>query len=268
MARKSLALDRNDPVQHPRRKSIDEIALIRDFRNGMSTKALSEKYKLARRGIDQRLRENGERSRTRSESMFLRMSQTSKPERMKLTAAAHAASRGRIMPMEVRERVALTRQRKLRGQSRYEIELLVLLQARGLAPIPQQAIGPYNCDLGTFPVAVEIFGGHWHWGTKHERLFPRRTRYLLDRGWHVLVILVDERHPIIAGVADYVVSYVEQARRSPASVREYRVIRGTGETLASGRHDDDQISSVLAIANRRNSATGRYETVARNARRM
>jgi hypothetical protein len=56
---------------------------------------------------------------------------------------------------------------------------------------------------------------------------------------------------------------VHEMRRKPAARREYRVVRATGETVASGCVDDDEISIEPAFTVARDSATGRYKRVPR-----
>jgi hypothetical protein len=137
-----------------------------------------------------------------------------------------------------------------------------MLQDRGIPTIAQQAIGPYNCDLGAYPVAVEVFGGGWHWYGDHVAIVPKRFRYILDAGWHILAVKIDAAFPLTSVTADYIAAYIQQARSDPSSRREYRVIRGAGETLASGSADDDQISIVPTFTAGRN-VLGQYTRVPR-----
>jgi hypothetical protein len=124
-----------------------------------------------------------------------------------------------------------------------------MLEERGVSCIQQQAIGPYNCDLGAFPVAVEIFGGNWHFSGAHLARSEERTRYLLNAGWHVLMVQATANHPIDAATADYIAVYVKEARRDLSVLREYRVIRGAGETIAGGSANDEHISIVPTLKN-------------------
>jgi very-short-patch-repair endonuclease len=120
--------------------------------------------------------------------------------------------------------------------------LLAELRARGIAVIPQQAVGPYNVDIGAHPVAVEVWGGAWHFSRDHAE----RNRYLLDAGWHLLVVYVDKRSsPLTSGAADYVIAFLEEARRNPSIPREYRVIWGSGELFSSGRLDGDNVANIV-----------------------
>jgi very-short-patch-repair endonuclease len=123
-----------------------------------------------------------------------------------------------------------------------ERELAVMLRERDIEVIPQQAVGPYNVDLGTFPIAVEVWGGAWHFSRDHTERF----HYLLDRGWAVVIVYTDKiRSPLGPGAADYIAALIEICRTAPPPAGQYWVIRGSGELSASGRLDDDDVASVV-----------------------
>jgi very-short-patch-repair endonuclease len=185
-------------------------------------------------------------------------------ERQAQVAAANVAATGRQKTFAEQCLAAQTRQERRSHASTYEGTLERLLAERGIAIVPQCAIGPYNCDLGAYPVAVEIFGGHWHWHGYHLRVAEKRLNYLLNAGWHVLAILVNKTFPITDATAEYVAAYIESARGDPARRREYRVIRGAGELIAAGSVDDEKISIVPTFTSGRN-ALGQYTRVPRQA---
>lgn len=108
--------------------------------------------------------------------------------------------------------------------------------------IPQQAVGPYNVDFGANPVAVEVWGGAFHFSRDHTKRF----RYLADQGWHLIIVYSDsKRSPITIGAADYIVAFLEQSCLDPTAPREYRVIWGNGEVFAAGSLNDDNIARVV-----------------------
>lgn len=123
-----------------------------------------------------------------------------------------------------------------------EVELVAMLRARGIDLVQQKAIGPYNVDIATGSVAVEVFGGGWH-NTHRDGV---RLRYFLNRGWSVIVVWVDtKQYPLTADAAEYVVAHCELAKSNPAAARGYRVIRGSGELLSAGSPDPDDVPDVL-----------------------
>lgn len=256
---------RGIPRRHlPHRKVMptEEIAAL--YRSGESVNALAKKYGVSRRVIEKRLNEAGVARRGQSEAELLKWSRMSEAQRSRQVAKANEAARGSKHSLAHRCKVAATREVRRLGTSPNELKLARLLRRRGVSVTLQKAIGPYNCDLGIAPVAVEVFGGEWHFGGRHLARTPRRVRYLMEAGWHVLMIRTSPRRdPITSATADYVVAYLERARGNPAAGREYRVIRSNGELLAAGGEDDEQISVVPTLRLGSDPATGRNESVAR-----
>lgn len=230
---------------------------------GMSEKALADKLQISRRAIRARLIEQQVDVRGRSQAETMKWAQMTEQQRFEQTAAAHRAARGVVMASSSMEQRATTVQSIGRVRSAYEQRLTVMLQERGINVVAQDAIGPYNCDLGAYPVAVEIFGGKWHWYGHHLARTEKRFRYIMDAGWHILAIAVNDVFPLTASVADYVTTYIQEARRHPSRRREYRVIWGAGEFATGGCIDDTHISIKPPFTNRRNPATGQYERVPR-----
>jgi hypothetical protein len=229
--------------------------LLSRYHAGESEKALATAFGVSRPAIRKRLLEAGITPRDGSAAMLLRMASTTAEQRASLSAAAHAAVRGKRQSDAHRFAIAATRQRLQHGTSPAELKLAAMLAARGIATIPQQAIGPYNCDLGAGPVAVEVFGGGWHWSGHHVLRAPERFRYILDAGWHILAVKIDsKRSPLTDATADHVAAYIEAARRDPARRREYRVIGSAGETLAAGSADDDDLTLITTLRSRSNPA--------------
>ena len=239
--------------------------IVARYRGGWSEKAIADFYGCARSAIRPRLVRAGVTIRSPSAAETLKWSKMTGATRKRQVAAAHAASRGRRKTFTEKARMARTIEKRGLHISESERTLAAMLRVRGIdGVIPQQAIGPYNCDLGAAPVAVEVFGGEWHWSGRHLLRTPRRFRYLMKKGWHILVVHVTpRRYPLTKRAADDVAAYIQRMRRHPTLRREYRVIRGTGEAVASGCVDDKKISIVWALTLGRDSVTGRYKGVPR-----
>lgn len=249
------------PGSQPRRH-VPEAQIATRYTGGESELALSLAYAVSRTVIARVLRRLGLARRTQSESERLKWTRMTPTQRRAQTAAAHAAVRGTLQPLAHRCKIALSIEHAGRMTSN-ERRLHERLKEHGLLTIPQRAIGPYNCDLAASPVAMEVWVGQWHWGGEHMRRTPRRFRYLMNAGWSVLVVQTDTGHPITDATAKYVCAYVKRARRDPSALREYRVVRGAGEVLASGRANDHEITIISPLRNRRNRTNGRYESIPR-----
>lgn len=241
---------------------IDEA--IEFFKAGIGVGGIADHYKVSPSAVARIFKANGVKLRNRSEQQAARMARTSPNDRSKAAKAAHDAVRGMKRSEEELAKRALTREARQTHVSAYEKRLAAMLRKRGVDPICQKAIGRYNCDMAVHPVAVEIFGGGWHWTGAHFERTEDRLRYFLDSGWHVLMIHIESRRaPLTAAIADYIVSYVEKVRSDPSTIREYRVVRGAGDLLASGRADDDKLSIIPAFTSARDPITGRYKRAAR-----
>lgn len=225
------------------RVHIDVDELVRRYVAGESEKALAEAFGVGRTAVRLRLQKAGVERRNRSAAMSTRMSRTDPDERARLAAAAHEARRGQKESPELKLKRAAAREGKIDGNvSPAEILLLEDLRGRDLDVIPQKAVGPYNIDVATGTVAVEILGGTWHRAKRHGE----RLRYILDAGWDVIYIWVDGiKFPLGPGAGDYVVSHLQFRERAPSEPRCYRVIRGTGEFLTGGSADGDDIPDVI-----------------------
>ena len=246
-----------------KRLQFDIENLIDAYRDGESMKTISDRIGISRQVIIGRFAERGIHLRGRSEAESLKWSQMSIEHRRSQVAAAHEATRNVPISLEARFARARAVERRAVIKSINEFNLIIMLRERGIEVIPQQAIGPYNCDIGAAPVAVEIFGGNWHWSGRHMQRTPDRFHYILNAGWNTLVVKIEtRRYPLVIEAADYVAAYIERIRRDPTGRCEYRVIRGAGETITSGSVDDDEITIIPTLTRGRNSI-GQYAAVPR-----
>ena len=250
----------------PKRIDLDVNNIVKKYVGGMSENALSKLYRVNRWTIRQRLLEAGISPRGHSKAEYIKWERMSTKQRLAQTAAAHEASRGRIVSMAVKIKRAKTWQQKGGFDSRSKIEGIIFewLSLTDIDFIPQQAIGPYNCDFGAYPVAVEIFGGNWHMAGERGRQRKKAIRYFLDHGWHCYIVVINtKRYPLIPSVTDHIISYVQQIRSHPSTICEYRMVGSNGEFIAAGCADDNEISFVSSFANSRDPRTGRYERIPR-----
>lgn len=227
----------------PRREIVLPVAEIAAaYLDGESEYSLGLRYQVSRTVIRKRLIANSVQIRDMSAAGKNRAAAMTTQERARQAAAAHDAVRGTKQPLGLLERRARSRQESGRLDSDGERVLHDLLAQRGLTSVPQQAIGKYNVDLAVAPVAVEVLGGGWHAYKRHHAV---RTPQILDAGWHLVFVWNHEGDSALrASAADYVVTFLEQVRRKPPSIGQYRVISGSGQPLSAGSADDDQFPLV------------------------
>jgi hypothetical protein len=224
---------------------VDEI--VERYLAGASVNALANDYGVSRNVIELRLKDRGVHLRDVTEANRLMMSRRSPEEHQRNAEAAHRAVRGRKVPFETRCKIALARERKQLTVSPFERRLKGWLREEfGIEATPQRAVGPYNVDLAAHPVAVEVFGGGWHSAGAHAARTPDRTRYILDQGWNLVIVWVDDsrKHPLGIRAAQYVAAFVEESRRDPTLQGEYRVVWGDGHVPTGYKPDIEDLARV------------------------
>lgn len=244
-----------------KRKTIDLDALRGLYVGGMSVKAIARKFGVAGSVIVSRLNEIGITPRNRSEAMYVRMHQTPIEERRRLSAAAHAAVRGKRQTDEHREKIAINREINQIGISRTETIFVDMLEKLGICCTQQKAFGRYNVDiaLNEFPIVVEICGGGWHSFGAHATRYSERTKYLLNCGMHVILIWIDAmNYPLEKGAADYIVTISEKlGSQKPIRGKEH-VIRGNGKSTSIGQRKFNNLPAI-PCSECRNKITGRFD---------
>jgi len=226
-----------------RQVGIDPEEIAARYAAGESENALANAYGISRSSIQIRLETAGVERRNQTEANRLLAENTPQGEHLRRIAIAQEATRGGTHSEEHRCKLAKTNERRRNKTSQAELLVIKWLTERGLTTIPQKAIGRYNVDIGAAPIAVEILGGSWH-ATKS--IHPKRSRYILDRGWHLVFIWTHAlRSPLQPAVADYIIALVNEFRSNPPSTGQYRVIRGDGKLLAIGSANEDNITPVV-----------------------
>lgn len=210
--------------------------LILRYEAGESELKLSREFGIDRGTIRRRLLSAGITPRNGSQANIASMGRMTFEQRQARTAASHIAARGRYHTIAEREMRAATRESKKLGVSLAETIFVDMLKGRGITNIVQQkAIGVYNVDIAIKSprIAVEIYGGNWHTCESHAILHSKRTPYILNRGWSMVIIWVDGiNYPLTVKAADYVAALVDAFRACEPARSQYRVIRGTGENVS------------------------------------
>jgi very-short-patch-repair endonuclease len=216
--------------------------IVSAYQAGESEYSISRRLQVSRNVVRRRLEAADVPVRSMSEAGLVRAAKLTREERERQASAAHATVKGtRQSPEQLLRRAAANESRGQFG-SPGEEWLGQQLSVRGVQPVPQKAIGKYNVDLAVHPVAVEVLGGGWHLAKRHH---AARTPHILDQGWALLFVWNHEgRSALREGATNYVVTFLDEVRRDPSLIGEYRVIAGDGQLLARGRADDDEFPLV------------------------
>ena len=156
-------------------------------------------------------------------------------DRRSITKSANIAARGRTISTGTLLKTSATRELLLDPVfiSGLENALAIQLRKAGLLITQQKSIGIYNIDIAIDepPIAVEIYGGNFHSFGKHLDRHFKRTKFILDQGWPVIIVWVDNRsHPLTIGCCEYITAFTQEFRLNPSLRRQYRVILGNGQT--------------------------------------
>jgi very-short-patch-repair endonuclease len=267
----TLHRERNRRGIPPRRElalPVAEIAAA--YEAGESEYSLGLRYGVSRNVIRRRLEETGVEIRSMSKAGKVRASKMTRTERAAQLDAAHKAWRKRYptfdsLPARTRQCLvenptyidetgkrrytheflvarALLREKSRQSHSEGDLLMEKLLQKCGLAPVAQKAISKYNVDVAVAPVAVEVLGGTWHLEKRHHAV---RTPKILDEGWHLVFVWNNKgTSPLTEKAADYVIAFLDEIRRDPPAIGQYRVITGNGQLLATGSREDDKFPLV------------------------
>ena len=210
--------------------NIDNI--ISEYLAGKSNQRLAVENGVSRQVIYGILRKNNVPIRNRSESMYNRMAQTSKEDKKRLTHAANIAKRGSRNTPEMLHKRALAHQRRI---GIFEQEFIDALTASGIPVIPQEPFLSYNLDIGCGNIAVEI---HTQIASPLSSKFIKKLMNCVKSGKSMIYVWISPRNLVVDPVCyDKVISILKEFGSNPSPISQYWVIRGTGETYASGTFD-------------------------------
>lgn len=236
----------------------DIIEFHKAYMSGESTCDIAKRIGCHSSTLRNRFHRMGLPVRDSSESKIVLNAQLSAEARTSRASAAHDAVRGKKHSFEQLCRRAIGVEAAPHNMPSTEQAIYNSLLERGLFIIPQKAVGKYNLDFavnGT--VAVEIYGGGWHAKGSHARRHEERTRYILDAGFHVVIIWTHQLYDARVGAINEIISLLEQTSSNPTMLRQYRVIWCNGDIVHSVNAQDDNFPFKPAFKMLRDSE-GRY----------
>lgn len=207
---------------------------IQRYASGESENTLAKELGISRGAFRFKLNGNGVHVRSQSEAETVKWARMTPEQRLRQIAPYHEAIRGRERSIEDLHARALTRQASCSQASPAEAEVLVMLEPYSFSITRQMAVGPYNIDLAIHvpSIAVEVMGHSDKRATQSAigSSYGKRSPYLLDQGWNVVIIVIDGlRNRLTNGAAEYIATFAEELRRNPSPIGQYRVIRGNGK---------------------------------------
>jgi very-short-patch-repair endonuclease len=209
--------------------------LIQRYIAGESVKKLADENGISRPALTRRLREAGVELRGRSDAERAKWATGANAERQ--LGAAWKARRGQRDKPSVRAARARTRQERQLAIGRYEDTLTRLLHRHQLSASQQHAAGPYNIDIAVSEprIAMEIMTSRVNLTRAVE--LRKRSEYLLDHGWTVIVLKLDSGRIDLRALAQHIGALAHALRGNEALGRTYQVVRGDCESMPALRGD-------------------------------
>ena len=234
--------------------------LLHRYIAGESENRLSREAGVSRSAFRNKIIGAGIIPRNQSQSETIKWARMTAEQRARQVKAAHIACTGRDVSFEELCLRARMREGSLTYNVSEEEKILAgWLRDKGLNVIHNFAVGPYNCDIGTGSITVEVWGGSWH----PKPIDTKRTKYILDSGYGVLIIDVDrKRFPLTSAVTQYVISLLQETGGHPTDRCQYWMVRGDGELIFK-RFNGDDISLIPPFTSGRNATNGQYKRIPR-----
>lgn len=211
------------------RTDLPETLIVEQYQAGVSELALSKAHGASRQAIQNLLRRHNVQRRGGSESMLIRMAQTSPEQRRELVAKARAK---RFDNMAV---AAYSDDINNPAVGLGEREIANALESLGHPVARQEMFEGYCIDIGIGTIAVEVKAI----ATMAFTADPNRTEYLVERGKHVIFIVINEAGCVQGTNLDQIIALIDGACRNPAPVGEYWVIKCRRKTETTGRQSYD-----------------------------
>jgi very-short-patch-repair endonuclease len=197
--------------------------------------------------------------RSHSDARTIEASRAGANVRAKRAVAAHDAIRGKKRPINELLQRAATRQNNPPLLSSSVKRVVNFFDSCGIAFDREVACGKYNIDFVIYGnIAVEVFGGQWHGSGRHATRHEKRIRYILDQGFHVIIIWVNKRtqDAWIRALSD-TIAEIYKLRGDPTALRQYRVIWSDGNFCVSRNSYDNDFPFKPSFVTFRNP-DGRY----------
>src|SRR5574343_2066919 len=222
--------------------SLDADSILASYRSGVGCVGIARKLGVSATVIARLLRKLGVHIRNRSEQQQARMDNSTPEQIAHLTRNAHAATKLRKKTDDEIRKMAATRFRNGTVKtSALEEAFDEFMRNRGHNGLRQTPVDKYNADFIFENVAVEIFGGCWHWTGDHLARSKDRIKAFLDSGYH-LIIVACRSGGIRPVCADKVISLLNEFRRNESAIRHYRMISSNGDEVIRGSSEGDNLT--------------------------
>lgn len=223
-------------------------------------------YGIGIRGVSKRLdipigkltgefKRQGVKIRTQSEQDTIKWSLMTSSQRLNQVKSANAARIG----MKVSHKSLIRKANSIEKSknitiSPYETIINEFIISRGYSTIIQKAVSKYNIDIFVNPnIAVEIFGGGWHFHGNHLSSFTERTKEIFNSGNSLIVVHITAKS-CIATIRSNLMLIIDFLSTNKPVIGKYWVVWGTGNSISFGGLDNIDVALVRPSSNKLNLA--------------
>lgn len=241
--------------------NLDTDYIIREYASGVGVGGIADKLGVSPRPIERVIRENGVVLRGRGAQQQARMDKATPAEKRALVRNANIAARGSVRTFATKCKLAksLAGRVDVHHVSALEDAFAEMLDDANVTCTRQVACGPYLCDFVIDSIAVEIWGGNYHFSGLHIARAPERFKYILDTMKAAIIITVNNTNPLTPRLIKALVANIDELSRHPTLSGEYRMLWSNGDYVTGNCLDGDNFTFKYPFANSRNTRSGRYE---------
>lgn len=239
----SRYLSNPNHVFRPARVEVNEQAVINLYSSGASVLSMSKQFNVSRNAIERVIAKNKLPIRNGSEANLIRFKNASLDEKRKVVKKANEAMRKlpHAFHHESSIKQAISKEISLKKVGQFETDIIEYLKKFNYNPIPQKAFGTYNIDIAIGNIAIEV---HVNSANPHAHpYFMKRIIMLLKGNWNVIYLKITQGGLNKRGF-DQLRICVDFFSHNPSIAREYRMMRGTGEAVAIGHLNGDNLTIV------------------------
>lgn len=240
--------------------NLDTNYIIEKYASGIGIGGVANMLGVSPSPIERTLRENGVHIRNPSEQQQARMDRSTPEEIAKLTKAANKAATGRKKTFEELCKGAKTREGNIDTHtvSKLEHSFAAMFDDANIKYTRQVACGAYNCDFVVDSVAVEVWGGNFHFSGEHLARSEERFKYITRFFKGVIIVTINSSNPFSEGLVKALIANIKEFSGQPSITGEYRMIWSNGEFITGNRINGDNFAFIYPFGSRRNTRSGCY----------
>ena len=241
--------------------NLDASHIIELYASGVGVTGIADMLGVSPSPVKRVLSEHGVALRGRSAQQQARMDRASPADRKALAMPANAARRGAKADFAELCNRAKGREGMLSQSSPLEDAFADAFDDSCVQYRRQVACGPYLCDFVIDSVAVEVWGGNYHFYGRHLARSAERFKYLLGVVKGAVIVTINRTNPLTPRLIGALIANCEEIGRQPTLTGEYRMIWCNGELITGNRLNGDDFAFKYPFRNGRDADSGRYKRV-------